>query len=131
MAHRAPSSIPAARVVADTPPEPVPAAGSRVLPAPGPTERSDRPCRTPVALGLTVLLLALVVGGVGAYVFLPTATAVIAPKESEIGPIVLRIVADPSAASADPEARIVPAVTKAIPVEASQTFEVKGKRVEE
>ncbi len=132
MAHRVPASIPAARVVADTPPEPIAAGGSRVLPAPGATERfGSTLARTPVAIGLAVLALALVVGGVGAFVFLPTATAVIAPKESEIGPIDLRIVADPSAASADPEARVVPAVTKDIPVEASQTFEVTGKRVEE
>ena len=70
-------------------------------------------------------------GGVGAYVFLPTATAVISPKESPIGPIDLRIVADPNAATADPDARVVPAVSKELPVEASQTFEVTGKRVEE
>jgi hypothetical protein len=87
--------------------------------------------RTPLVIGLAVLALALVVGGVGAYVFLPTATAVIAPKEAVIGPIPLRIVADPAATAADPEARIVPAVTKRLPVEASQTFEVTGKRVEE
>jgi len=72
-----------------------------------------------------------VVGGVGAYVFLPTATAVISPRETVIGPIPLRIVADPAATAADPEARIVPAVTKELPVEARQTFEATGKRVEE
>ena len=46
-------------------------------------------------------------------------------------PIDLRIVADPNATAADPEARVVPAVTKEVPVEVSQTFEVTGKRVEE
>ena len=132
MAHRMPASIPAARVVADTPPESMPATGSRVRPAPGVTERfGSALARTPVAIGLAVLALALVVGGVGAYVFLPTATAVISPKESAIGPIDLRVVADPSAAAADPETRVVPAVSKDIPVEASQTFQVTGKRTEE
>jgi baseplate J-like protein len=132
MAHRMPASIPAARVVADTPPDVMPPAGSRVRPAPGAAERfGSAIARTPVAIGLAVLALALVVGGVGAYVFLPTATAVISPKEAAIGPIDLRIVADPNAAVADPETRVVPAVTKDIPVEASKTFEVTGKRVEE
>ena len=110
----------------------MPPAGSRVRPAPGGAERfGSAIARTPVAIGLAVLALALVVGGVGAYVFLPTATAVISPKEAAIGPIDLRIVADPNAAVADPETRVVPAVTKDIPVEASKTFEVTGKRVEE
>jgi hypothetical protein len=135
-AHRAPSAVPADRVVADTPvealaPPSVRAAGSRVLaPAPGRTWRSDR-LRTPLVLGVTVLLLALLVGGVGAYLFLPTATAVIAPRETTIGPVPLTIVASTTATEQDPQARTVPAVTKTVPVEASQTFEVKGKRVEE
>jgi Baseplate J-like protein len=131
MAHRVPASIPAARVVADTPAGAIPAAGSRVRPAPASDRFRSVIVRTPVAVGLAVLALALVVGGVGAFVFLPTATAVISPKASAIGPIDLRIVADPNATAADPEARVVPAVTKEVPVEASQTFEVTGKRVEE
>jgi hypothetical protein len=134
--QRGPSAVPAARVVADTPPEPVfgapgSAAGSRVRPAPVAGRIGPGLARTPLIIGLAVLALALVVGGVGAYVFMPTATAVIEPKEAVIGPIPLRIVADPAATAADPEARIVPAVTKQLPVEASQTFEVTGKRVEE
>jgi hypothetical protein len=130
-AHRLPSAVPAARVVADSPIDAPREAGSRVRPAPAGEPLRARLARTPVAIGLAVLALALVVGGVGAYVFLPTATAVISPKESEIGPIPLRIVADPAASEADPEARTVPAVTKDIPVEATQTFQVTGKRVEE
>ena len=130
-AHRMPSAVPAARVVADSPIEAPPEAGSRIRPAaPGGRLRA-RLTRAPVAIGLAIVALALVVGGVGAYVFLPTATAVISPKESEIGPIPLRIVADPAASEPDPEARTVPAVTKDIPVEATQSFPVTGKRVEE
>ena len=135
-AHRLPSAVPAARVVADTPMDtPVPGAapvgGSRVRPAPATERFGSRIARTPVAIGLAVLALALVVGGVGAYVFLPTATAVIAPKEATIGPIPLRISADPAATAPDPEARTVPAITKDVPVQTTDSFEVTGKRVEE
>jgi hypothetical protein len=128
--------VPAARVVADTPPEPfvgdAPGGGrARVTAAPGDRTLPWNMARTPLVVGLAVLALALVVGGVGAYVFLPTATAVISPRENVIGPIPLRIVADPDATAADPEARVVPAVTKQLPVETTGTFQVTGKRVEE
>ena len=135
-APRGPSVVPAARVVADTPPEPLRGdpprpARSRVTSAPADRALPWNIARTPLVIGLAVLALALVVGGVGAYVFLPTATAVISPRENVIGPIPLRIVADPNATAADPEARIVPAVTKQLPVETTATFPVTGRRVEE
>jgi hypothetical protein len=135
-ATRAPSAVPAARVVADTPPVIVPPApsrvtGSRVLPAPLGRQLLPGTLRAPLVIGLAVLALALVVGGVGAYVFLPTATAVITPRQTTIGPVPLRIVADPAAVEPDPEARTVPAQTKTLDVEATQTFTTTGKRVEE
>jgi hypothetical protein len=128
--HRAPAAVPAARVVADTPSEPM-TGGSRVRPAPAGEGFAAGLRRTPVVAGAAVLGLALLVGGVGAFVFLPTATAVIAPRESVIGPIPLRIVADPTVTEPDPVERTVPAVTKDIPVEVTMPFEVTGKRVEE
>lgn len=135
-AHRIPSAVPASRVVADSPmgapgpggPSP---GGSRVVTAPAREGFGSRIARTPVAISLAVLALALVIGGVGAYVFLPTATAVIAPKEAAIGPIPLRITADPAATEPDPEGRTVPAMTKDVPVETTDSFAVTGKRVEE
>jgi hypothetical protein len=133
-AHRAPAAVPAARVVADTPDEPPPpppmrVAGSRVVASSA--GRQWGALRTPLLVGTAVLVLALVVGSVGAYLFLPTATAVIAPRETAIGPVALNIVASPTATAPDPAAKTVPAVTTDVPVEATQTFEVTGKRVEE
>jgi hypothetical protein len=135
-ATRAPSAVPAARVVADTTPDRVAPApsrvtGSRVLTTPVGRQLLPDTLRAPLVIGIAILLLALVVGGVGAYVFLPTATAVITPRQTIIGPVPLRIVADPSAVEPDPEARIVPAQTKSLDVEATQTFTTTGKRVEE
>ena len=135
-ATRAPSAVPAARVVADTPPIIVPPApsrvtGSRVLPAPVGRQLLPGTLRAPLVIGVAILALALVVGGVGAYVFLPTATAVITPRQTTIGPVPLRIVADPAAVETDPETRTVPAQTKTVDVDATQTFSTTGKRVEE
>jgi hypothetical protein len=132
-AGRAPSAIPAARVLADSPPDtaisPPFGAPSRVAAREGRFPPAG--VRTPLAIGAAVLALALVVGGVGAYVFLPTATAVITPRETAIGPVSLRVVADPTATAPDPAAKVVPAETLTVDVEATGTFEVTGKRVEE
>jgi hypothetical protein len=131
-AARAPAAIPAARVVADTP-----AIGREDREAPR-SERAGirfRPSigRTPLLIGLAVLALALVVGGAGAYLYLPTATAVIAPREATIGPVSLRIVASTSATEPDPEGfpPVVPAQLLTIDVEASDQFPATGRRIEE
>jgi hypothetical protein len=120
-APRSPAAVPAARVIADTPSRPA------IL---------DRPfapltTRIPIAIAVAVLALAVVVGGVGAYLLLPTATVVITPREASIGPIELRITASPQTTEPDQAAKLVPATTVDVPVEASQTFNVTGKRVEE
>jgi baseplate J-like protein len=120
-AIRGPAAVPAARVIADTPSRPA------IL---------DRPfapiaTRMPIAIAIAVLALAVVVGGVGAYLLLPTATVVITPREASIGPIELRITASPQTTEPDQAAKLVPATSVDVPVEASQTFNVTGKRVEE
>ena len=117
---RAPAVVPAERVMADTPSRPA------IL---------DRPfaplaTRMPIVIGAAVLALALVVGGVGAFVLLPTATVVITPREEPIGPVELRITASAQATEPDQAAKVVPAVTKDLEVDTKQTFEVTGKRVE-
>jgi hypothetical protein len=127
---RTPSIVPAARVVSDTPSQDRPAD-----PLGRPTfagrSLSQLPLRTPFVIAAAVVALALLVGGVGAYLVLPSATVVIAPRETTIGPVALRIVADPTATSPDVTAKVVPAVTKTVEVEASDRFPATGKRVEE
>lgn len=129
-AVRTPAAIPAARVVADTPAsEP----DRPRTPRSEPAGRALRPSigRTPVVIGLAVLALALVVGGAGAYLFLPTATAAIRPREASIGPVPLRIVASTTATAPDPKGLVVPARLLTIPVEAADSFPATGKRIEE
>jgi hypothetical protein len=93
--------------------------------------------RTFPRLGTTALviagiaLLGIIVLGVAAYVFLPSATIAVTPKEEPIPPISLSVRADPDATVTDPEAGVVPADRIDVPVEVSNTFETKGRRVEE
>ncbi|MEA2578188.1 MAG: hypothetical protein QOD78_1776 [Chloroflexota bacterium] len=128
-AGRTPAAIPAARVVADTP-----AADAQRprTPPPGPGARLARPAigRTPVLMGLAVLALALIVGGAGAFLFLPTATAVVTPRQQSIGPVSVRITASTDATQPDAENLVVPARLIPVPVEAADNFPATGKRVE-
>jgi hypothetical protein len=80
---------------------------------------------------LAVLALALVVGGAAAFLYLPTATAVVTPREATVGPTSLRIVASTTATEPDPERLIVPARTITVDLEASDSFPATGKRIEE
>ena len=145
--RREPAGIPAARVVADTPdldrPSPVArGAAGRAATGPPATGRTGArragvdarrlPIgRTPLLLGAAVVALTLVVGAVGAYLYLPTATAVITPRTETIGPISLRIVADPAATAPDAENAVVPAQRITLDIEAADTFPATGRRVEE
>ena len=87
--------------------------------------------RGPIAVGLAVLGLALLVGIVGAYLFLPSATIVVTPRTRTVGPIQLVVVADPTTTQPDPSAPSVPAQTLSVDVSASDTFPATGKRVAE
>ncbi len=86
----------------------------------------------PAALaGFGVLAVALLVAGVAAYVFLPSADITVTPRIEPIGPISLTVRADPSATDVDAENGVIPAVTLDVPVESSGDFPATGKRVEE
>ncbi|MBA3234948.1 MAG: baseplate J/gp47 family protein [Chloroflexi bacterium] len=120
-----------------------PAAGSGRRPA-GPTAvpagvaRSDpsrepdehRRSRLPWLIGAAILALAILVGGVGAYVLLPSATVVVTPRADRVGPNQLTIIADTTASQPDPVAGVVPAAEITIPIEVSDTFSATGTRVE-
>ncbi len=79
-----------------------------------------------------MLALAVVVGGVAAYLLLPSATAVVTPREETIGPVVVRG-SRRAPRSPNPMSKpgLVPAEVVTIDVEAQDTFPATGKRVEE
>jgi hypothetical protein len=93
----------------------------------------DRPRvgRTAGIVALALVALAVVVGGVAAYLLLPSASIVVSPRQEPIGPVSLSVRADPSAVVADPAAGVVPAQRLTFDLSASDTFPVEGKRVAE
>jgi len=87
--------------------------------------------RTPLLVGGLVVGLGALVLLVAAYLFLPSATIVVTPKEEAVGPIPMTIVADPAATAPDPVQGVVPAELIDVEVTATDTFPATGKRVEE
>ena len=83
------------------------------------------------ALVAAVIALALVVGGVAAYLLLPSATITVTPRAEAIAPVSLTIRADPSVVSPDPVGGAVPAERLTFDLAANDTFAVKGKRIVE
>jgi hypothetical protein len=87
--------------------------------------------RTPVIVALGLVVLALIVTGVAAYLFLPSATIAVTPRRDVIAPIQLTILADPDATTVDPVGLVIPAVRLDVPVEATRTFPTTGTKVVE
>jgi hypothetical protein len=120
-----PTTPPAAR------PEPEPSPGvTRSIPVIGGFSRRSIP-RTPVLIGAAVLALVLLVGGVGAYLLLPSATVIVTPHERLVGPQTFPVVADTTVTEPDPAAGLIPAELVPIEVTAEDTFEATGVRVEQ
>ena len=118
-------------------PEPRPdtsSPGGRGGPGPSPVTttgaRGGGRIRTPWLIGAAILGLALLVGGVGAYVLLPSATIVVTPRPEPITPVHLTVVADPNATAPGGTPPVVPATRISIPVSVNDTFAATGKRVE-
>jgi hypothetical protein len=86
--------------------------------------------RTPWLIGGGILVLAVLLGAVGLYVLLPSATIVVTPQPEAVGPIELTVVADPNATQPDPAGNVVPAQQITVPVSVQDTFQATGKRVE-
>ncbi|HSK52867.1 MAG TPA: baseplate J/gp47 family protein [Clostridia bacterium] len=135
----APPVPPAPKPVREVRPAPAPAARAEADAAPGPAtsipiiggfSRRSIP-RTPVLIAVAVVALALLVGGVGAYVLLPSATVVVTPHERLVGPRSFSVVADTTATEPDPGSGVIPAELVSIDVTAEDTFESTGTRVEQ
>jgi hypothetical protein len=106
---------------------PITPARSGRPPRPGTGRRS----RLPIVIVLAALALVVLVGAVGAYVFLPSATIVVTPRPQALAALEITVTADPSATASDAAARVVPAAVVSLEVTANDTFEATGKRVEE
>jgi hypothetical protein len=89
-----------------------------------------RPSRLRVAL-VAVLVLAVLLAGAGMIFVLPSAQITLVPKLEAVGPVSRAIVADPAATSADLAAGVVPAQTIEVPLQASDTFDATGLKIDE
>jgi hypothetical protein len=87
--------------------------------------------RTTAIIAAIALAMIVAVGGVAAYVFLPSATIVVTARPVTVGPVDLTVRADPAATGANPETDTVPAQELKFKVEVTDTFQTKGKRIEE
>jgi hypothetical protein len=86
--------------------------------------------RTGLAIVAAVLALVLLVGGVTAFVFLPSARVVVTPQAETIGPISLTVRAQPGATAVDTANGIVPAERLTFELRAGGEFPATGRRVE-
>ena len=94
--------------------------------------RRRPPIRTRTALVAAAVVVAiLAVGGVGAFVYLPTATIVLTPTAERIGPLQLSVQARPDVTTPDAATLTVPAKTFDFDVQAFQTFTTTGVKVTE
>ena len=84
-----------------------------------------------VIAGFGILVLAVAVAGVAAWLLLPSAEITVTPRIEPIGPISLTVRADPDATAVDADLGIIPAQTLTVPVTASAEFPATGKRVVE
>jgi hypothetical protein len=110
------------------PASPLPSAPSRISVTRG---RSLPSIGSPAVIAAAAAVFLLVVAGVGAFLFLPSAEIVVTPRAESIGPIALVVRADPDITSPNAAENLVPAQRLQIPVSASDTFPATDKRVEQ
>jgi hypothetical protein len=79
---------------------------------------------------IAVVALLAIVGGVAGYLLLPSATLTVTPRLETVGPLALTVIAEADATEPDPEAAIIPATRITLALEATDTFEATGQRVE-
>jgi hypothetical protein len=85
----------------------------------------------PVAVIVAIVAVLAIVGGVAAYLLLPSATIVVTPKVQPLGPVAMTVTADPTATTVDIQNGVVPAETLSLDEQASGTYPATGKRVVE
>lgn len=86
--------------------------------------------RTVTAIAAAVVALALLAGGVAAFLLLPSAEITVAVRTEQIGPIRIPVRADPAATEVNPAAAVIPAERLSWDLAVEDTFPATGVRVE-
>jgi hypothetical protein len=100
-------------------------------PVPRVGRRAARPNRVRWAAAALVAVIVLVVAGFEAIQLLPSATIAITPGSTEIGPIELNVTAQTGITKPDPTLLLVPATRYTFDLQASDTFQSTGVKVDE
>jgi hypothetical protein len=87
--------------------------------------------RTPWLVGAAIVAVVAIVGGVAAYLLLPSAEVSLIPRQQSIGPLAFSVDASTDISEPDVADGVVPALTVPVQVETAATFEATGERVEE
>ena len=80
-------------------------------------------------LAVSAAILIVIVGGVGAWVLLPSATIVLTLRAVSVGPVDMTVTIDPSAAAPNDATSTVPGVSKEFTIQAADTFPATGQNV--
>jgi hypothetical protein len=83
--------------------------------------------RVPLSVIVGLLAVVVLVVGLGAFFFYPSATVVLTLREEPVGPLALSVTVDPTVASPNDQAATVPGVNKAFPVAVSGSFDATGQ----
>jgi hypothetical protein len=94
-------------------------------------DRRFGPARVPLSVIVGLVAVVVLVVGLGAFFFYPSATVALTLREEPVGPLSLNVTVDPGATAADQLTSTVPGVTKAFPVAISGSFDATGQNVVE
>jgi hypothetical protein len=93
---------------------------------------SARPKRgVPWVVVAGVLMLVIILVSAGTFIFYPSATVVLTLRGETVGPMTVSVKVDPNATATNYQAGTVPGVTRAFPVEASDSYAATGQNVVE
>jgi hypothetical protein len=87
--------------------------------------------RTPWLIAAALVAVVAIVGGVAAYLLLPSAEVSLIPRQQPVGPLAFSVDASTDISEPDVANGVVPALTVPVNVETAATFEATGERVEE
>lgn len=109
----------------------LPARAQADVPVAGHQVRVRRPRHVVLPIAGALVILALLVAGVAAYVVLPSATVVVTPRVETLGPVSFTVHADPAATAVDATNGVIPAQRLSFDLSATDTFSATGQRVEQ
>jgi hypothetical protein len=95
------------------------------------TKRRGRSGRVPRSFVAALAGVVVLVVGLGAFFFYPSATVALTLREEPVGPMNLSVTVDPTVSTSNDQKATVPGVKEAFPVEVSGSFPATGENVVE